>query len=154
MTLVAQDESGCAFFRMPPAPPDEDDPAQQREIGRSVTGPCARLVLEPGGVAGMMIFVFDAPPAPDGNQGVTWGEGLAEDKEAPAGAGFPGGFVGAVAFDFEELRGVDEAELFGRDLEGPEVPLVEAAVSRFEGSGEKRGDCWDSRVSARWAAWS
>ena len=154
VTLVAQDESGRAFFGVSSAPPDKDEAAQEGEVGRGVTGPGAGLVLKPGGVAGMVVFVLDAPPAADGPQGVTWGEGFAEDKEPSSRAGFRGGFVGAVAFDFEELRSVDEAELFGGDVEGAEVTLVDAAVSRFEGSGEKRGACWVSKVSARWAAWS
>ena len=155
VTLVAQDESGRAFFGVSSAPPDKDEAAQEGEVGRGVTGPGAGLVLKPGGVAGMVVFVFDAPPAADGDQGVTWGERLAEDKDPPAGAGEAGGFVGAVAFDFEELRGVDEAELFWGDVEGAVVSLVEAAVTRFERRGEQKGGGhWVSRVSARWAAWS
>ena len=114
----------------------------------------AGFVLEPGGVAGMVVFVFDTPPAADGDQGVSWGEGLAEDEDPPAGAGFAGGLVGAVAFDFEELRGVDEAELFRGNGEGAVVALVDPAVTRFEGRGEKRGACLVSKASARWAAWS
>jgi hypothetical protein len=152
--LVAQDESGRAFLWVSAAPPDENDAAQQGEVGRGVTGASAGFVLEPSGVAGMVVFIFDAPPAPDGDQGVTWGEWLAEDEDAPAGAAFRGGFVGAVAFDFEELRGVDEAELFRGDVESAVVSLVDATVPRFEGRGEKRGACWVSKVSACWAAWS
>jgi len=109
MALIAQDEGRGAFLRVATAPPDEDEAAQQREVGRGVASAGAGFVLEPGGVAGMVVFVFDAPPAADGDQGVSWGEGLAEDEDPPAGAGFAGGLVGAVAFDFEELRGVDEA---------------------------------------------
>ncbi len=102
----------------------------------------------------MVVFVFDAPPAADGDQGVSWGEGLAEDEDPPAGAGFAGGLGGAVAFDFEETLGVDESELFRGNGEGAVVALVDPAVTRFEGRGEKRGACWVSKASARWAAWS
>lgn len=133
MALIAQDEGRGAFLRVAPAPPDEDEAAQQREVGRGVASAGAGFVLEPGGVAGMVVFVFDAPPGADGDQGVSWGEGLAEDEDPPAGAGFAGGLVGAVAFDFEELRGVDEAELFRGNGEGAVVALVDPAVTRFEG---------------------
>lgn len=91
MALIAQDEGRGAFLRVAPAPPDEDEAAQQREVGRGVASAGAGFVLEPGGVAGMVVFVFDAPPAADGDQGVSWGEGLAEDEDPPAGAGFAGG---------------------------------------------------------------
>ena len=154
MALIAQDEGRGAFLRVATAPPDEDEAAQQREVGRGVASAGAGFVLEPGGVAGMVVFVFDTPPAADGDQGVSWGEGLAEDEDPPAGAGFAGGLVGAVAFDFEELRGVDEAELFRGNGEGAVVALVDPAVTRFEGRGEKRGACLVSKASARWAAWS
>jgi hypothetical protein len=136
------------------APPAEHEAAQEREVGRGVTGAGAGLVLKPDGVAGMVVFVFDAPAAADGDQGVARGERLAEDKDPPAGAGFAGGLGGAVAFDLEELRRVDEAELFRGDGEGAVVALVDPAVTRFEGGGEKRGACWVSKVSARRAAWS
>jgi len=154
MALIAQDEGRGAFLRVATAPPDEDEAAQQREVGRGVASAGAGFVLEPGGVAGMVVFVFDTPPAADGDQGVSWGEGIAEDEDPPAGAGFAGGLVGAVAFDFEELRGVDEAELFRGNGEGAVVALVDPAVTRFEGRGEKRGACWVSKASARCAAWS
>ena len=154
MALIAQDEGRGAFLRVAPAPPDEDEAAQQREVGRGVASAGAGFVLEPGGVAGMVVFVFDAPPGADGDQGVSWGEGLAEDEDPPAGAGLAGGLVVAVAFYFEELRGVDEAELFRGNGEGAVVALVDPAVTRFEGRREKRGACWVSKASERWAAWS
>ena len=154
MALIAQDEGRGAFLRVAPAPPDEDEAAQQREVGRGVASASAGFVLEPGGVAGMVVFVFDAPPGADGDQGVSWGEGLAEDEDPPAGAGLAGGLVVAVAFYFEELRGVDEAELFRGNGEGAVVALVDPAVTRFEGRREKRGACWVSKASERWAAWS
>ena len=71
MALVAQDEGGRTFLRVSSAPPDEDQAAQQGEVGRGVAGAGAGFVLEPGGVAGMVVFVFDAPPAADGDQGVS-----------------------------------------------------------------------------------
>ena len=126
--MVAENESRRAFFRVPPAPPDEDDSAQEREIGCGVPGPSARLVLEPGGIAGVVVFVFDAPPGTDHAQGIIGGEWFAEDKDPSAGAGLCRGFVGAVAFNFEELRRVDEAELFWGNGEGAKVALVDAAV--------------------------
>lgn len=58
----------------------------------------------------MMVFVFAAPAAARGAQGVLRGEGFAQDKHAAAGAGLAGGFLYALAFDFEELGGMDKAE--------------------------------------------
>jgi hypothetical protein len=62
----------------------------------------------------MVVLVFDAPAAPSRVQHVRRAEWFAQDKEASSGAGFAGGFFGAVTFDFEQLRGVDKAELLGR----------------------------------------
>jgi len=134
------------------APPDQDEAAQEREVGRGVTGPSARLVFEPSGVAGIVIFVFDAPPGSDREQGVLWGERFTQDEAAAPNAVFPGGFFGAVAFDFAELGGVDKAEFFRGEVERTAVALVEAAVARFKGRGEKRGLSWASAASAYWAA--
>lgn len=148
-SLVAQDEGGGAQFGVALAPPDQHEAAQEREVRGGVAGAGAGFVLEPGGVAGVMIFVFDAPAAARGAQGVFRGEGFAQDKHAAAGAGLAGGFLQAVAFDFEELLGVDEAEGFGRDGKRADVALVEPPVTGFEGGGKKGGAACASKVSAR-----
>ena len=131
--LVAQNEGRGGEGGVVVAPPEENEAAQQGEVGGGVPGAGAGFVLEPGGVAGMVVFVFDAPAGAGGAQGVGGGERFAQDKDAPAVAGLAGGFFDAVALDFEALGGVDEAELLGRDGEGAAVALVEAAVTGFKG---------------------
>ena len=121
-------------------------------IRGGVAGARAGLVLEPGGVARVMIFVLDAPAGAGRAERVCWGQRLGQDEYPAAGGGDAGGFVHAVALDFEQLSGVDEAELFRGDGENPEVTLVDAAVADFEGSRKKGGASRASSVSARAAA--
>lgn len=115
----------------------------------------AGFVLEPSGVAGMVVFVFDAPTAPNRAQGVRLGERFAQDEHPPASGFLARGLGGAVAFDFNQLGGVNEAERFGRYAEGADVPLVEPAVAGFDRGREKGGaasaSCWSARARAK--AW-
>jgi hypothetical protein len=49
--------------------------------------------------------------------------------------------IGSVARDVEERRAMAEAELCRGDVAGAVGSLVDAAVARFEGRGEKKGVC-------------
>lgn len=149
MALVAHDESRGAECGVLSAPPDEDETAQELEVGGGMARAGAGFVLEPGGIAGMVIFVFDAPTAANGPQRVRVGEWFAQDEHAPAGGLLACGLGGAVAFDFNQLSGVNEAELLRRYAERADVPLVEPAMARFEVGGKKGGASSASFLSAR-----
>ena len=109
----------------------------------------AGFVLEPGGIAGMVIFIFDSPTATSSAQGVRLGERFAQDEHAPASGFLARGLGGAVAFNFNQLGGVNEAERFGRYAEGADVPLVEPAMAGFDVGREKGGAAAASCLSAR-----
>ena len=121
-------------------------------IRGGVAGARAGLVLKPGGVARVMIFVLDAPAAAGRAERIVRAQRLGQDEHPAAAGGDAGGFVHAVALDFEQLGGVDEAELFRGDRQGAVMALVDAAVAEFEGSRKKGGAAPASSVSARAAA--
>jgi len=149
--LVAQEEGRGAQRGMAAAPPDEHEAAQEREVGGGVPGAGASLVLQPGGVAGVVVFVLDAPARPRGALGIGGAQGFAGDKHPPARRGRAGGFFQAGALKLDELGGVDKAELLGGDVKGAHAAGVEATVAGLGAGRKKRGAAWASNRSA-WAA--
>ncbi len=147
--MVAHDESRGAEVGVLAAPPDEDEAAQELEVCCGMASVGTGFVLEPGGIAGMVIFIFDSPTAASGPQCVRLGEWFARDEYAPAGGFLARGLGGAVAFDFNQLSGVNESELFGRYAEDADVPLVEPAMVGFELGRKKGGACSARFLSAR-----
>ena len=87
MAVVVIDEGRAAERRVAAAPRDEDDAAQEREVRDGVAGARAGLVLEPGGVARVMIFVLDAPAEAGRAERVVRRERLGQDEHPPAGGG-------------------------------------------------------------------
>ena len=146
MAIIVIDESRAAESGMSAAPRDEHAAAQESEVSGRVAGAGAGLVLEPGGVAGVMIFVLDAPAEAGRAQRVVRGQRLGQNEHPTPGGSRAGGFVYAVALDFEQLGGVGEAEFFRGDGEDPEVALVDAAVADFAGSRKKGGASWASTL--------
>ena len=137
--LVAEDESRCAQRGMAATPPNEDRAPQGGEIGLGVTGAGPRFVLQPCGVTGVMVLVFNAPVHPHRPQRVGVTQRFTGHEHAPAYGADAAGFIETVAFDLDYLGGVDEADRFRRDGQGADVALIDPTVAGFELGGQKRG---------------
>ena len=99
-----------------------------------------------------MVFVFDAPATARSEVGIHRTERFAQHEAARALGGDAGGFAGALALDFDHLRGMNEAELFGRHRDAADLALVDATVADFRLGAKKKPGSSASAASAAAAA--
>lgn len=121
------------------APEREHRSAQQGEVGGGVAGAAAAFVLKEGGVAGMVVFVFDVPVQADVAEQFVQGpvRGVGNEEPSPAGAlgtfALGGLLLYAFAGHLDDAPDAGEAHLQWVHSGGADAALVKAAVLQLPG---------------------